>query len=236
MPLDDSYSKALLHFDGADASTTFTDESGKTWTARGNAQIDTAQKVFGTASGLFDGTGDSVDTPDSADFYVGSGDGTIDFRIRFNSLPSSTGDSMCLCGQYKDSDNYIEIYLYKNAAANSYSLGFLEEVSGLGKWDIVKTVTLLTNTWYHMAFVKSGTNFHVFLDGVQQGTTGSDADEWADIAAVFNIGAIATATYAFNGWIDEFRFSNGVARWTADFTPSAVAYGAGGNVIIWTCE
>ena len=65
MAVDDSYTKALLHMDGADGSTTFIDESGKTWTRAGNAQIDTSQYKFGGASGLFDGSGDWVDTPGS---------------------------------------------------------------------------------------------------------------------------------------------------------------------------
>jgi len=46
MAVDDSFTKLLLHCDGTDGSTTFTDESGKTVTAVGNAQIDTAKKVF----------------------------------------------------------------------------------------------------------------------------------------------------------------------------------------------
>jgi Bacterial regulatory proteins, tetR family len=54
--------KVLLHFDGADGSTTITDNNSggaaHAWTANGNAQIDTAQSKLGGASCLFDGTGD----------------------------------------------------------------------------------------------------------------------------------------------------------------------------------
>lgn len=44
----DSNTKVLLHFGGTDASTTFTDSgnTGHSWTASGNAQIDTAQFKF----------------------------------------------------------------------------------------------------------------------------------------------------------------------------------------------
>ena len=28
----------------------------------------------------------------------------------------------------------------------------------------------------------------------------------------------------FNGWLDEFRVSKGIARWTANFTPPAAPY------------
>lgn len=83
---------SLLHFDEADGSTytkdsaanwsmdgatQFYDESGKVWTASGNAQLDTAQYKW-TASGLFDGDGDYISTPDHDDFAFGSGDFTID--------------------------------------------------------------------------------------------------------------------------------------------------------------
>jgi hypothetical protein len=87
---NDSFTKVLLHFDGTDAATTFTDSntggSAKTWTAIGNAQIDTAAFKFSTASGLFDGTGDGISTPDHADFTLGSGNFTIDCWFNCTSL------------------------------------------------------------------------------------------------------------------------------------------------------
>ena len=92
MSVDDSYTKALLHFDGADTSTTITDESGKTWTPAGTAQIDTAQYKW-TSSLLLDGNSDYISTPDHDDFNVGSGDFTIDFWVRFNSVPGAGGYS-----------------------------------------------------------------------------------------------------------------------------------------------
>src|SRR5262245_32929117 len=79
---NDTNCKVLLHFNGTDTATTITDSnaggSAHTWTAAGNAQIDTAASKFGGASGLFDGTGDWVTTSDHADFTLGSGAFTID--------------------------------------------------------------------------------------------------------------------------------------------------------------
>jgi len=34
----------------------------------------------------------------------------------------------------------------------------------------------------------------------------------------------ATPEQYFNGWLDEFRLSKGIARWTADFTPPSEEY------------
>lgn len=84
LSVDDSYTVSLLHMNGVDGSTTFTDESGKSWTAKGNAQIDTAGSRFGGASALFDGSGDYMELPDHEDFNVGSGDFTVDFWFRKN--------------------------------------------------------------------------------------------------------------------------------------------------------
>ncbi len=51
----DANTKLLLHCNGVDGSTTFTDSetTPKTVTVQGSAQIDTAQSKFGGASGLF---------------------------------------------------------------------------------------------------------------------------------------------------------------------------------------
>ena len=48
--VDDGYTVSLLHMNGADASTTFSDESGKTWSS--TAQLSTSQYKFGGASGV----------------------------------------------------------------------------------------------------------------------------------------------------------------------------------------
>ena len=69
---DTSYASValLLHCDGSNGSTTFTDSSPtpKTVTAYGNAQISTARSQFGGASALFDGSGDYLLVGAAADF------------------------------------------------------------------------------------------------------------------------------------------------------------------------
>src|SRR6266487_3394688 len=81
--VDDSYTKSLLHFDGTNSSTTFTDESGKTWTANGNAKIDNSQAEFGGTSGNFDGVVSYLSTGSSSDFSF-TGDFTIDTWVKYS--------------------------------------------------------------------------------------------------------------------------------------------------------
>ena len=216
----DSYVKALLHMNGSDGSTTFTDETGKTWTANGNAQIDTAQSKFGGASGLFDGTGDYITTADSADFDVGSGDFTVDFWFRKNtngtfqpvfgqSNSSATGTTISIYGYMSLTSNKIAIYGYTGSTLKS-----LESSS-----------TVTDTSWHHYAAVRSGNTLYLFLDGTSEGTLDVTGITFNNSSNQMSIGRVGeyNGQYA-NGWIDEFRFSKGIARWTANFTPPTSEY------------
>ena len=218
----DSYTKLMLHCDGVDAATTFTDETGKAVTANGNAQIDTAQKKFGTASGLFDGTGDYLSLADSDDWNFGSGDFTIDFWVRFNALPG-TNTEMYLFEQRVDADNKWRLNAY-DSCGTKY-LYFRATLVGNASFEMAKQTTLATATWYHIAFVRTGSTWKFFQDGTQVGTDSTDANAMPDLAASLLIGSGAeSGTTELNGWLDEVRISKGVARWTANFTPPTAAY------------
>lgn len=230
MAIDDIYTKALLHMDGADASTTFTDESGKTWTRSGDAQIDTAQFKFGGASGLFDGNGDYISTPDSDDFYFGTGDFTVDCWVRY----INTANSQMVCSQLVDDNN--SWYLFKTSL-QKLALYFI--VGGVAKANITMTnaYSFLADTWYHLAFVRNGANCFMFINGVSQALTtftAFGANDVGNIAAPLEIGRYNAGTFLYhNGWIDEFRLSKGIARWTSNFTPPTQAYGVGLLQSIW---
>jgi hypothetical protein len=82
--------------------------------------------------------------------------------------------------------------------------------------------TLDLTTWTHYAITRAGTVFRTFKNGVQQ-------DTWTSSLALkaasdtLTIGKWST-TY-FSGYMEEVRISKGIARWTANFTPPAKAYG-----------
>ena len=216
----DSYTKLLLHCDGVDATTTFTDEIGKTVTANGNAQIDTAQKKFGTASGLFDGTGDYLSLADSADWDFGAGDFTIDFWIR----PNAIGSLQFLYEQELDSNNTIYISLLASG-----NLDFVSYVGGVLKGYYSNATVLSNGTWYHIAIVRNGTTGYLFVNGSKNNSSENTAfgsNTLPDLAVSLFIAAHNTGGSAFNGWIDEVRISKGIARWTANFTPPTAAYSA----------
>lgn len=220
----DAYTVALLHANGSDGSSVFTDETGKTWTANGNAQIDTAQSVFGGASGLFDGSGDYISAPDSVDWRLDDGSNsnewTIDLRVMF-AVDPGTGVGPLL-QQYQDNSNFWSLNLNNNILYFQVYSGGSSIVLPNNAWNPAAT------TWYHLALVKQGTvGYKMFIDGTQIGTTQTDTDVIPNFTGALRAGIYTTGSGSsyLNGWLDEIRISKGIARWTSDFTPPVRQYG-----------
>ena len=202
--------KTLLHFDGTDASTTFTD-AFRTWTANGNAQIDTAQSVFGGASGLFDGSGDNLSTASEGGFFFSTNDFTVEWRHRFNALPSAANWHMVITDEPRsnqlavaDGDN---LYITTSGGAKTSNV-----------------LTISTNTWYAFAMSRVGNTLYFFQDGVGIGT--------ADVTALTvnlsgtgtRLGGMDTGTNVVDGWLDELRVTKGVGRYSANYTVDTAAF------------
>lgn len=209
----------LSHFDGADGSTTVTDEKSHAITCVGNAQIDTAQSKFGGASLLLDGTGDWITTPDSND-WTPTGDFTIEGWVRFNSITSNH----VFCSHYVSTGNQRGWY-FRRTSTGRLSFNF-HPFSGAsnstaevceGSWSSI------TGVWYHVAATRSGNTYRVFADGA---LIGSNTTAFAPFNsnAVLAFGMVDGGLQALNGWLDDWRISIGVARYTAAFTPPSSAF------------
>ena len=201
---------AALHLDGTDAATTITDSKGAhVWTARGNAQIDTAQSKFGGASLLLDGTGDWIDTPDHADFNtLLNTDFTIDFWLRINSLAASGN----IFSQFEDDGAPAQ---YFNAYVNTSGYLALTQApgSGVGADKVFNSgAAMTTNTWYWYRLVRASDVLYAWLDGATTGSV-SYTGTYSTLSSVAAIGAdtFSGASY-FNGWLDDYRITKGVAR------------------------
>lgn len=215
----DSYTKLLLHMNGVDGSTTFTDSAtSKAVTAYGHAQVDTAYSKFGGASLLLDGTDDYLGVADSADFDFGTGDFTVDFwgyNLGGNGATIQLAD-----GAWGPAVGYVSggnLVCYLSSAGAS--------------WDIANAVSMGAvpgASWVHYALVRSGNNFYTFRNGTQVSTWTSAASVYMP-AGNLNIGRYrgsnGVSLYYASGNLDELRISKGVARWTANFTPPTSEYG-----------
>jgi len=230
---NDSDTVLLLHCNGTDESTTFTDDGGgancpHTVTAVGTAQIDTAQKVFGTGSGLFDGNSDYLTLVDSDDWYFGSGDFTVDSRVNMSALPG-LDSSFYIVGQTDTATDQRswQIYVY-TTSGGGHGWAFARSSNGEGGTTTTSTFadnTITTDTWYHIAVVRSGNDLEFFRGGTQIGSTVDLTDfTFHNSTVTLVIGSAYGGGAYFNGWIDELRISKGIARWTSDFTPYPKEY------------
>lgn len=212
----DTDASFMLHMDGVDTSTTFTDSStnGHTFTANGNAQVDTAQSKFGGASGLFDGSGDFLEAADHSTFDLSTGDFTIDFWFRNNTN----------IGDYRDWGHAADVNSIggHNGAGNLYTFINSNFTNSSGVF------TPSTATWYHAAVTRSSGTVKYFIDGVQKASY-TDAGDM-DAASVLRIAVGSNGVSSKDGWFDEFRMVKGTAIWTANFTPPSSEYTACGGV------
>lgn len=213
----DAYTGLLLHCQNYDSSTTFTDETGKAITANGNAKHSTTSPKFGISSAYFDGTGDSLTTPNHANFSFGTGDFTIDFWFK----TSQTGR------QYAT-------FLSTEAVGSGYTILFNKTSSSAGDiavWGgLVSGLTTSTTgyndgNWHHLAYVRYGTSVKIYVDGVSRASATISASLTENCSAQLVIGNNTVFTPRdYNGYISEFRITKGLARWTGDFTVPSAPY------------
>lgn len=207
----------LLHMDGSNGSTTFTDLSsnGLAVTANGNAQISTAQSKFGGTSAYFDGTDDYLTLSTSATPLTLDGDFTIELWM----YQTAFGDDI-LVSSANGGTNNVQVFRI-NSSGNG-SIGVF-----INTWVVNPVGSVLsTNTWHHLALARSGSTTRLFVDGTQRGSSNTSwtASFTANVIAGHFNGGVRTNIHDFTGYIDELRITKGVARYTANFTPPTEAF------------
>ncbi|MBC2712063.1 MAG: LamG domain-containing protein [Desulfosarcina sp.] len=215
----------LLHFDGVDGATTTTDSStggsGAAVTMHNGAALETDVNKFGLSSLALDGINDSITIARSGgDFDFGSGTFTIDFWIRWATDPQHT---QAIYNRYVGNDDYIQL----NYHGSSNQFGIIERVSSVNSFNELLTWTPTVNQWHHIALIRGwggGANtFALTVDGELLGATWTFSGSMASHAADVEIGELLGMDQG-SFWMDEFRVSKGVARWTANFTPPSAPY------------
>lgn len=205
----------LLHLDGSNGGTTFTDASAAAESigATGGAALATAQKKFGTASVALDGSTQylSADAAD-ANYDFGSGEFTVEAWI----YSTEAGRRQQIVGQSTGTNGWR---LFKDS---SNRLAFERYLSGSGQSTHSGSVTIALNTWTHVAVSrseKSGSmQIRLFVNGVDVEAFIGGTTSIGGSSAVLRIGSDgATASREFAGYIDEVRITKGVGRYWGTF-------------------
>lgn len=212
--------KLLLHGDGANNATVFTDVIGHTVIPSGNAKISTAQTKTGGSVMAFDGSGDFLTIPSSVDFDFGqlyaieawvypnsiSGNFGI-FHRGFYTTTTNTWSGFTFSTRWLGT--VLRVYFY----ATQYSDEQYVDIAG----------AFTAGTWTHLAVTRDGSVGKVYINGILAGTrtglTPTDAS-----TQTFRIGIwdySAGAEY-FNGYLQDVRLTQGSARYSDNFTPPTI--------------
>ena len=221
---NDTYTKLLLHGDQVGSLSTYLDSSEQelTVTAGGVVNGTTTQSVFGGASLYFNGTGDRLSIADNTRLELGSNDFILEGRYKFvNSFAS--GNYLFTKEQTATTDDirvgYLEAtdaLMFFHKSGGSY---VIEASSG--------TCSVSLNTWYHFAWVRKGSQFRFYVDGIQKGSDVIDADAIVDNTGGWNIGRLPSDSAGANCYMDEIRMTIGTSRKPAGtFTVATEAYGS----------
>lgn len=176
----------------------------------GNAQVNTSVKRYGLSSIAFDGNGDCLDVkPVLPNFFSQRGAYTIEMWIYPTNLS-------------------VAQYFYSQVPTNFLQLaisasGFLQvDRSGVGV-AITSSSALTINTWQYVTLVSDGTNLRLYINGVQSGSTVSVGTQVEPSSQIIRIGAYQNSggapTFPYYGYIQDFRITRGIARYTTTFTP-----------------
>lgn len=182
-------------------------ETTKTVTPAGDAQITAISPKFGTGSGLFDGTGDLLSVTHVSELTLGTSDFTFEAWIRLSEINrwhgiigNGTGAGAIDFVVATTPNNFLRVY------ANS------------GTLNLNAVTALVIDTWYHVALVRSGDVFTIFLNGVTEST--ATVAVTLSATSAWKIAGDYTST-PLKGQMAYARVTKGVARYPTSFTPPA---------------
>jgi YD repeat-containing protein len=211
----------LLHMNGANAATTFTDSSSNALalTSNGNAQLSTAQFKFSSASGKFDGTTDWLDASAAALNLSGG-----DYTIELWTLLPSVGATQIWYSQFPTG---IDFGVDPGGDVYFQPAGGAYINTGAGG--------LAAGAWQHVAVARSGSVTRLFVNGSLKASSSGLAA--AGSSSALSVGArYANHLFSVTGYIDDLRVTKGVARYTSEFIAPTAAFGdsvagSGGSVV-----
>lgn len=194
--IDGAY--VVANMEGANDSSTFVDSStaSTTITKNGSSVVKTAQHKYGSSSGLFSGTTDSIQVPAVSI----AGDFTLGCWVRWPSIVA----------------NYNAMF----RQASGVFLCTLSNGHGL-RWGLTNVAeygtasfTYSTDTWYQIMLTRASNQVRLFINGVQQGSSVSNSNTYTGLIEIGGGGSIP-----LNGYMDNSFILVGKALKTANFTP-----------------
>ena len=225
----DSNTTLLLRGNGFNGSSFIIDSSPyPAAPARyGNTMISTAQSKYGGSSIYFDGNGDYLAMPANSSYDFGAGNFTIEMWINPSATGLANSAQKFLFGKRASASAYASVlsFLTYSTVTSNFGVSFYLTQNG-SSW-VVQYHSPLTfvspNVWTHLAFVRNGNEYALYVNGVKTVINASLSGIVFNNSSAFSVGScyssVSPGTSGFAGYIDDFRVSKGIARYTSNFTP-----------------
>lgn len=202
----------LLQFDEANNSTSFTDNSNTnaTITAYGDTKHSTTVAGrFNGSSCYLDGVGDKLGMGTAYASLTG------DFTIELWVYPTRITADECLFGTTAQNHQIMRFH----GDESPKKLEFYNNAYMFTKF--APSVWPTVNSWNHYALTRDSGVCRFFINGVLVGTNNS----FSNTVNYQYIGVGYSGSQSpFQGYVDEVRITDGVARYTSTFTPPTAGF------------
>lgn len=214
----------MMHFDGASGSTNFTDEKWNIFTNSTTVNtISTSKYKFWNGSVRSQNNGNNImTTPHNADFNFLNNNFTIEWWLH----PTANTNGWIFGKRTNSSNEHSPITIQQMAGTTWPKISFFLSISN-ATWDFSYTssVEMVVNTWNHFAIVREGSSFYLFMNGQKYTATTSFASPLMSNTKAISLvwvslwGDSTWMDYQwYNGYMDEFRVTKWIARYTTWMT------------------
>ena len=179
-----------------------------------SAQISTSVFKYGTGS-VRTGSGNYLSTPMKSQFQFAAGDFTVEtWAYIVNNVATA---SLLDCNQA--GSNFGWFLEYSNTRGLLFYMG-----TGSSGSDVRYATTPALTTWTHLAVSRQSGTLRLFINGVLVASGSLPNSSVATLPLLVGAANSYTTLYYFDGYLDDIRITNGVARYTATFTPPTAAF------------
>lgn len=193
----------LSHMDGANGSTTLLDAVGPSITITGGGSISTADSVFGGACLDYPAYTSSPTVTSTLAKYALTGDFTVELFVKFPSFRAG----------YTFLANSVSNFFAFRQRSAGLALIFNGNLRNIDN-------VMIAYTWHHVALTRASNVVRTFVDGGLVDTATISGNQ---TTGKFEFCGLTGVDGGFVR-MDEFRFTSGVARYTANFTPPTAAF------------
>jgi hypothetical protein len=221
-------SSILLHFSGSNNSTTIIDNgpNNVSSTVSGGAKITASFSKFGGTSLFLGGTnGNYLTIPvvSGGPLDVNNQNFTVECYIYITA--TTTG---MIASRYNSSAGSGNYNWDLSLTSTGKLQGLISQFNNNNSYNLITGLTTLaTNTWHHIAYVKSSSLQTLFLNGnidVSGSITITTSDSGQAIRIGTSVNSDGSTNAPITGYIDEFRITKNVVRYTGSFTTSSLEF------------